>query len=162
MTLRRWPWAALLACLQIGSATAAPALPCAPDRLDGGGKLDLSRLPGRIVYVDFWASWCTPCKQSFPFMNDVVQRFEAKGVTVLAVSVDSDPALARDFLKEHPARFQVALDSAGQCAKAMGVKGMPTSVILGRGGEVLHVHKGFRPDDVATLNQLLQQLSEKP
>lgn len=145
-----------LACAQqLGSAQG-----CLPDKLDGSGKLDLALYAGRYVYVDFWASWCVPCKQSFPFMNELKKQFEAKGVTVLAITVDRDLGQAREFLKDNPAAFQVAADSAGLCAKAMAVKGMPSSYILGKQGELLYAHKGFRPSDMEAITQKLQQLSE--
>ncbi len=136
------------------------ALNCVAERLDGTGKLDWSAYAGRHVYLDFWASWCEPCKKSFPFMNDLKKQFEAKGIVVVAISVDKDATEAREFLRANPAAFQVALDSTGQCAKEMQVKGMPSSFILGPKGELIDTHKGFRPSDIASITQALQKLSE--
>jgi cytochrome c biogenesis protein CcmG/thiol:disulfide interchange protein DsbE len=153
--------AAALLCA-VGTAHAADTLKdCALDKLDGSGKLDLSKQPGKLVYVDFWASWCGPCKQSFPFMNKLKKQFEAKGVTVVAISVDKDPRDAVEFLKDHPADFTVVSDPASKCAKAAAVKGMPTSYIVGKDGTILYTHKGFRPADMEEITKQLQLMSEK-
>jgi cytochrome c biogenesis protein CcmG, thiol:disulfide interchange protein DsbE len=157
----RWPIAAALA-LTLGSANAAGVLSaCAPEKLDGSGAIDLTKQPGRFVYVDFWASWCGPCKQSFPFMNSLKKQFEAKGVTVVAITVDKQLADATDFLKDHPADFVTVHDNAGKCAKELGVKGMPSSYIIDKNGAILFAHKGFRPADMETITRQLQQLTEK-
>jgi cytochrome c biogenesis protein CcmG/thiol:disulfide interchange protein DsbE len=140
-------------------ANIATAATCRLDKIDGSGKLDLSQFHGQYVYVDFWASWCGPCKQSFPFMNIMKKQFESKGLTVVGVSVDKDVNDAREFLKEHPAQFVVAKDIEGKCAKEMVVKGMPSSYILGKNGEVLFTHKGFRPSDMEAITKKLHQLT---
>lgn len=149
----------LLSCAM--TANTAQAASCTLDKLDGSGKVELSQFKGKYVYLDFWASWCGPCKQSFPFMNSIKKQFEAKGITVLAVTVDKEAKDATEFLKDNPANFLVARDSDGKCAKEMAVKGMPTSYILDKNGEVIFTHKGFRPSDVAAITKQLEQLSEK-
>lgn len=156
--LKRLCWA-LAAALVLGNAGAA--LPnCAPEKLDGSGALDLSKLPGRYVYVDFWASWCGPCKESFPFMNKLKKQFEAKGVTVLAITVDKQLGDAREFLKTNPADFMVAADNAGKCSKDLLVKGMPSSYLIDKTGKILYAHKGFRPGDTEAITKQLQLLTD--
>ncbi len=145
------------------SANIAPAFAanCSLDKFDGPGKLELSQFRGRVVYVDFWASWCGPCKQSFPFMNDIKKKYEAKGITVVAISTDEKKADATEFLKDQSPKFIVAHDADGSCAKTLGVKSMPSSYILGKNGEVIYTHKGFRPSDMAEITKQLDLVSDK-
>jgi cytochrome c biogenesis protein CcmG, thiol:disulfide interchange protein DsbE len=111
----------------------------------------LSDLKGKVVYLDFWASWCGPCKESFPWMNAMQKKFGAQGLQVLAVNLDAKRADADRFLGEVPAQFTVGFDATGQSAKQVGVKGMPTSVLIGADGKVLAIHQGFKASDRAEL-----------
>jgi cytochrome c biogenesis protein CcmG, thiol:disulfide interchange protein DsbE len=111
----------------------------------------LSDLKGKVVYLDFWASWCGPCKESFPWMNAMQKKFGEQGLQVLAVNLDAKRADADRFLGEVPAQFTVGFDATGQSAKAVGVKGMPTSVLIGADGKVLAIHQGFKAADRAEL-----------
>ena len=113
-----------------------------------------------IVLLDFWASWCGPCRQSFPWMNELQSRYGSQGLQVLAVNVDANPPDARRFLAEVPAQFAVAFDGRGETPRRYEIKGMPTSVLIGPDGRVLFVHSGFRPEDRALIeNQINQALS---
>jgi cytochrome c biogenesis protein CcmG, thiol:disulfide interchange protein DsbE len=107
----------------------------------------LSSLKGKVVYVDFWASWCGPCRQSFPWMNDMQSKYGAKGFQVVGVNLDAKRADADQFLSNWPAKFTVAFDAKGDTAKRFEVKGMPTSVLIGADGKVLAVHQGFKDED---------------
>ncbi len=111
----------------------------------------LSDLKGKVVYLDFWASWCGPCKQSFPWMNDMQQKYGAKGLQVVGVNLDAKRPDAERFLAENPALFALAYDAKGETARQVGVKGMPTSVLIDADGKVLAVHQGFREQDRAEL-----------
>jgi thiol-disulfide isomerase/thioredoxin len=123
----------------------------------------LSDLRGHVVYLDFWASWCGPCKQSFPWMNKLQQRFGAQGLQVVAVNLDSHSEESRQFLSQVPAQFRVAFDSAGSTPKRYAIKGMPSSVLIGPDGQVLAVHSGFRPEETAALEALIEKtLAAKP
>ncbi|QIZ76722.1 TlpA family protein disulfide reductase [Ferrimonas lipolytica] len=95
------------------------------------------------VYVDFWASWCGPCRYSFPFMNRLKAELGDKGLTVIAVNVDVDPADAKPFLVEHPADFTIHYDPDGDIATAFAVRGMPSSYLI-HNGEIVMTHVGFR------------------
>jgi len=101
----------------------------------------------RVTYVDFWASWCGPCKQSFPWMNEMHGKFAASGLRILAVNVDAKRADAEQFLARNPAQFAVVYDREGAFAKAVDVKTMPTSMLLDSQGKVLFVHQGFTAKD---------------
>ena len=91
------------------------------------GKLDSASLKGKLVYIDFWASWCVPCKQSFPWMNEMHAKYADRGLQVLAINVDAKTADAEKFLTQVPAKFQIAFDATGQTPKQFAVKGMPSS-----------------------------------
>ena len=108
--------------------------------------LDLTAYRGRIVYLDFWASWCAPCRLSFPWMNQLQQLYGSQGLVVIAVNVDRDRAKADDFLRETPAGFKVVYDPSGQIAGKFDIKAMPTSLLIGRDGKIHFVHSGFFPE----------------
>lgn len=138
--------AALLCC---GSAQALEAGEPAPALEVAGASapVSLAQLKGKVVYVDFWASWCAPCKQSFPWMNDMQAKYGPRGFQILAVNVDARRADADKFLAEVPANFLVGFDAKGESPKRFQIKGMPSSVLVGPDGQVLQVHTGFRPEE---------------
>ncbi len=107
----------------------------------------LADLKGKVVLVDFWASRCGPCKQSFPFMNELQAKYKAQGFEVVAVNVDAKREDADKFLGEVPARFTVAFDAKGESARRFEVKSMPSSLLVGRDGRIVAMHRGFRADD---------------
>lgn len=111
----------------------------------------LSDLRGRLVYLDFWASWCTPCRLSFPWMGELQRRHGGRGLQVVAVNLDVRRADADAFLARHPAGIAVAFDPRGVSAEAFGVRAMPTSVLIGPDRRVLAVHRGFRLEDAPAL-----------
>jgi thiol-disulfide isomerase/thioredoxin len=111
-----------------------------------------------VVYVDFWASWCKPCKQSFPFLNDLQQRYRKNGLVVLAINLDKDPEQARQFLQHIPARFTVAFDQQGVTAQSFHVQGMPSSYLIDRKGNIRARHIGFREEDKDKLEQAVASL----
>ena len=138
--------------------TAAPpfALPTA-----SGDTVSLAPLRGRVVYVDFWASWCAPCRRSFPWMNGLQARYGKDGLTILGVNVDTRRGDADRFLRDTPAAFTVVYDPKGVTPAAYDVKGMPSSYLIDRKGNVVAVEEGFhdeRRDDVeAQIRTLLAQ-----
>ena len=107
---------------------------------------DLSAYKGKVVYLDFWASWCVPCRLSFPWMAQLQQTLGAKGLTVVAVNVDKDRAKADAFLQQMPPSFRVVFDPKGDIAKQYDFRDMPTSILIGRDGKVHFVHDGFYPE----------------
>ena len=147
------PWCALLmaACLQPGLA-AEVGQPAPAIALQGtAGEVSLSAMKGQVVFVDFWASWCVPCRQSFPWLNQMQAKYSARGLQVLGVNVDAKRADADTFLAQVPAKFNIVFDSAGDTPKRYAVRGMPTSVLVGADGLVLQQHAGFRDEDKAAL-----------
>ena len=132
-----WPVPAADSALKIGDAF--PELAKFP--LDG--KLP-DPLKGKIVVVDFWASWCGPCSDSFPAMEELSRRFRDKGVIFLAVNVDESRAAMDEFLKLHPVSFTIVRDAKKKLVAEVNIASMPTSFVLDREGRVLAIHKGFR------------------
>ncbi|MFO1219955.1 MAG: TlpA disulfide reductase family protein [Burkholderiaceae bacterium] len=136
---------------------ASPAMPAAA--VEAGAPAPLLELPGlqgpvnsaawkgKLVVIDFWASWCTPCRRSFPWLNEMQARYGAKGLQVVGVNVDRERADAERFLAEVPARFAIAFDAAGEMPKRFAIKGMPTTVLVGADGRVIKKHTGFRDED---------------
>ncbi|SFF78002.1 Thiol-disulfide isomerase or thioredoxin [Duganella sp. CF458] len=116
-----------------------------------GGTVKLEHYQGKLVYIDFWASWCGPCRQSFPWMNEMQARYGGQGLQVVGINVDAKTDDARSFLNATPASFVIAFDPNGTAPRNYGVKGMPSSVLIGPDGKVLYEHSGFRPADRTVL-----------
>ena len=142
----------------LGAGDRAPG--CSARALADGAPLDPSAYRGQVLYLDFWASWCGPCRESFPFMNTLEQEFRDKGLRIVAVSVDKTAEDARRFLERYPARFTLGLDVAGACPAAYQLPGMPTSFLIDRAGLIRAVHAGFRADDASQIRrQVLEALA---
>lgn len=118
----------------------------------------LSAYAGKVVYLDFWASWCAPCRTSFPLLDKLHQELQAQGFEVVAVNLDEDPAKAEQFLAEFRVGFTVLRDEQGVWADRYVVESMPTSFIIDKQGVVRHVHHGFSSDDINGLKQTVVQL----
>ncbi len=124
---------------------------------NNGAKINLSDYKGQVVYLDFWASWCGPCKQSFPAMNDFQKKYGAQGFKVIAVNVDENKQDAVNFLKTTPAQFTVVYDSNQQVIKQYNVKSMPSSFLIDKQGNILETHQGFKLEEVAELDAKIQK-----
>ena len=115
-------------------------------------KAQLAQHKGKVVYIDFWASWCVPCRKSFPWMNQMQSQYDDSLFTVLTVNVDSQRSFAEEFLLANKANFPVFYDPKGKVAKAFNLKGMPSSFIVDQSGKIVSSHVGFN-DDKKTLYQ---------
>lgn len=131
---------------RMGSSAPAFSLPSA-----SGKNVSLNALKGQVVLVDFWASWCAPCRESFPFLNRMHRQYNAQGLHILGINVDEKRTDATRFLDKIPAQFSVVYDAAGDTPKAYDLKVMPSSYLIGRDGKIHRVHQGFRAKDEAAL-----------
>lgn len=130
------------------------------DLTTAAGMFRLDKYRGSVVYVDFWASWCAPCRQSFPWMNDMQSKFGRQGLKVIAVNLDANSDDWKRFLASAPANFEIAFDPKGVLARRFEVKGMPSSVLIGRDGRVVLQHVGFNEGSRAKLEEAIQSTVE--
>lgn len=121
-------------------------------------QIDIKNFEGKVVYLDFWASWCPPCAKSFPFLNELYHQYQQNGLEIIAVNLDEVPEDAQQFLRKFPADFTIVGDLSKQCAKELGVAAMPSSYLIDRNGVIRHVHLGFRDGQVAELREKVEQL----
>lgn len=126
--------------------------------LPGSPVRQIDELHGKVVIIDFWASWCGPCRKSFPWLNQMQQKYQAQGLVILAVNEDEQREDANAFLKQYPAEFAVLFDQQGQVAQQYQLKGMPTTLVLDRQGQLKYSHIGFFESKTAQYEQDLQQL----
>ncbi|VAW40642.1 Thioredoxin family protein [hydrothermal vent metagenome] len=127
--------------------------------LPGDNKsINLAKLKGKVVYLDFWASWCDPCRKSFPWMNEMHSRFDSKKFTIIAVNLDSSKASAKKFLQTIPANFDIAYDPDGKVAEKYHLKAMPSSYLIDKHGNLVLAHKGYREGEVAEIEEKIQHL----
>ena len=147
------------AALEAGDA--APEVAAAS--LDGSGAtIRLSRLRGKVVYVDFWASWCGPCRQSMPALDSLYRRFGTRGFVVVGVNKDNSPQDAKRFLKRLAVSFPLVADEDDRLARAFEVRAMPSGYLVDRRGVVRHVHRGFEPGAAAELERRVEDLLKEP
>ena len=140
----------------VASGDAAPA--CSAQLLDGGRTVNLADYRGKVVYLDFWASWCAPCRESFPFMNELQDDLGDKGLQIVGVSVDKTADEAHRFLARYPAKFTIALDTAATCPSVFRLEGMPSSYIIDRNGVVRAVRVGFHDSDRAEIRSKVLEI----
>lgn len=161
----------LLAALFIGAANlcatpvwAAETSEAPPFSIVGdSGKLNLSDFRGKVVYLDFFASWCSPCRASFKWLNEAHDRYSDQGLVVLAINVDKEKELAAQFLKENPAKFRVGFDAEGRVAQTYRIKGMPSAYLIDRKGQMRLAHVGYRNKDKDMLDaEVVRLLAEQP
>ncbi|HZF09007.1 MAG TPA: TlpA disulfide reductase family protein [Thermoanaerobaculia bacterium] len=121
------------------------------------GTVALDALRTKVVLVDFWASWCGPCRQSFPWLSAMSARYGESGLVVVAIDLDKDRSLAETFLHELAPPFTVAFDPAGKTAEAFDVQTMPSSYLVNRAGRVVYSHPGFDRKDTEAFEKHIQE-----
>lgn len=144
--------------LQPGEPAPAVALPTLGA---DGDIISLASLRGKVVYLDFWASWCGPCRVSFPQLEQLRQELGPQGFEVLAINLDEHEADAHKFLAQMPVSYPVVRDAAGDSPRAYQILGMPTGFLIDREGNVRLVHSGYRKSDGAALrDEIIKILGE--
>ena len=151
--------AAILAgCLAAANAAAPQPAPDFTLKSLSGENLKLSELRGQVVLVNFWASWCGPCRQEMPLLDEMYQRYQKLGFTILGVNVEQDAAAAQAMLKEHPVQFPVLFDPQSTASKLYNLNAMPTTVLVDRSGNVRYLHQGYMPGYEQTYQQQVSEL----
>jgi cytochrome c biogenesis protein CcmG, thiol:disulfide interchange protein DsbE len=143
-------WIALFATLAAGHTGAATP------------SLDLEKFRGKVVVVDFWASWCKPCRQSLPWLNEMNSRYGRDGLVVIGVNVDAERSDADRFLRAVPLEFEVVFDPQGGLAQRFNVQGMPSSFVFDRAGKLVESRIGFRDAQKAGHESTLKKLLSTP
>ena len=145
----------------IGAAGAASVSGPAPNftlkALDGR-NLKLSEMRGNVVLINFWASWCGPCREEMPLLNDLHAKYEPLGFTVIGVNVEEQEKNARGFLRNFPVDFPILLDNRNQVSKLYEVIAMPTSVVVDRDGNMRYLHRGYKSGDERKYRQVVKKL----
>jgi thiol-disulfide isomerase/thioredoxin len=127
-------------------AAGAKAVPNVAVHAADDSLVSFERFKGQVVLIDFWASWCPPCKTSFPALDALAREFDHRGVQVLAVNVDERRRDADAFLNTHPHSMTVLFDAMGAAPLAFGVRGMPSSFVVDRSGTIRYSHMGYTGD----------------
>ena len=150
----------VVAGVQVGQSAPPISLPLLAT--DNAEVLTLDSLRGKVVYLDFWASWCGPCRVSFPQLEELRQELGPRGFEVLAVNVDEFEPDALRFLEEVSVSYPVVRDGAGDTPATYGILGMPTGYLIDRSGTVRLVHQGYRKSDGAALREdIIELLGEQ-
>jgi peroxiredoxin len=113
----------------------------------GGQNISLAQYKGQVVMLNFWASWCGPCRQEMPLLESIYKKYHKLGFIMLGVNVEPDTQAANEWLKVTPVSFPILYDTESKVSKLYDVAGMPTSVIIDRAGKVRMVHRSYRPGD---------------
>lgn len=124
--------------------------------------LNLQEYKGKVLYLDFWASWCPPCAKSFPFINQLHQQYQSQGLQVLGINLDESTEEAEQFLSKYPAEFTIVSDLSKHCAENIGVAAMPSTYLIDRKGVIRYIHLGFRASETAELRAKVEQLLAEP
>lgn len=127
-----------------------------PDLTKFGLEGKLPDLKGKVVLIDFFASWCGPCKDSFPAMDALQKKFSDRGFVVLAVNLDKNKSDMEDFLKAHPVSFPIARDGSNKLVSAVKIPTMPSSFLLDQEGKVNAAHRGFKGE--ATVREYTREI----
>ena len=126
-----------------------------------GKPVDISAYKGKVVMLDFWASWCAPCRKSFPWLNQMHANKSAKGLVIIGVNVDENNADAQDFLQQNKADFKLIYDPNGEHASFYNIPGIPTTLIFDRNGKLVNQHSGFKNKNIAEYERLIDEVLSK-
>jgi peroxiredoxin len=140
-------WLLLFSAAHAGSLAVGRMAPDVSLALAKGGQISLSQLRGQIVLLNFWSSWCGPCREEFPVLDTLYRAHHEHGLVLIGVDIDAYPEDAVPFLKKHPVAFPIAGDAAGAVSSRFSLDSMPMSVLIDRRGTIRWIHRGFNADD---------------
>jgi len=126
-----------------------------------GKEIDLSAYKGKVVVMDFWASWCIPCRKSFPWLNKMQGNLKEKGLVIIGVNVDENSKDAQDFLSKYPTNFSIIFDPQGKYAEYYKIIGMPSSLIFDRQGNLVEQHVGFKESHIKEYENTIKTILKK-
>lgn len=126
------------------------------ESINDAGKVAVN--PGKVTIVDFWATWCEPCKKSFPKYQELYVKYKASGLEIAAVSVDDEKNGIPDFIKTHGAKFPVGWDEGHKIADQYKPENMPSAYVIGKDGTVKHIHRGYHDGEEAELDKEIKSL----
>lgn len=157
----------LLSALSLSSQAIALEIGRAAPSLSGlandGRMLSLDQFKGRVVYVDFWASWCAPCRAAIPALETLYQRYGTRGFVVVGVNVDTERKSAQRMLDQLMPTFPIVFDPDGKWPEAFGLRDMPSSYLIDTTGVVRYVNTGYRERDAVRIEAAVKAaLGEKP
>ena len=152
--VRRTTLLLLLISILAFATTPAPTASASPQT----DQLDLAPWKGQVVWLDFWASWCLPCRASFPWMEEMRKKYDDRGLVIVTVNEDQDRAAADRFLVDQPAGLHHIFDPEGKVAEAFTLDAMPTSILFDRSGRPVHRHAGFFPGETAEYERHIVEL----
>ncbi|HTC16107.1 MAG TPA: TlpA disulfide reductase family protein [Steroidobacteraceae bacterium] len=127
-----------------GTGSAAPSFTLGSN---GGKEISLAQYKGQVVMINFWASWCGPCREEMPLLESIYKKYNRLGFTMLGVNVEPDSKAANDWLKQTPVSFPILYDTDSKVSKLYEVAGMPSTVIIDRNGTLRVLHRGYKPGD---------------
>jgi len=133
----------------------------APDftlKNEAGSNLRLSEFRGEVVMINFWASWCAPCLQEMPLLDELYTQYQPMGFTILGVNVEEDSTKARQLLKNIPVNFPVLFDNSSDVSKLYNVVAMPSTVLVDRDGNIRYLHQGYKPGYEESYQQQVREL----
>lgn len=125
--------------------------------LKGENTVSSSSLKGKVVLIDFWASWCVPCEASFPAYNDLYNMYKDKGFEIIGINIDDNKDKALEFLNDHPANFTI-LSEGKKTAEAFGLETMPTSYLIDRTGNIVYINSGFHEEDINKIEKKIESV----
>ncbi len=152
-----WALAAVIVSAAFAADAGGPAPAFTLEALSGG-QAALSQYQGQVVMVNFWATWCGPCQQEMPLLDQMYKKFKPVGFTLIGVNVDKDAPPVKDLLARKPVSFPVLLDPTNAVSKAYHLDEMPSSVIIDKTGTIRYVHRGYKPGDENEYQDRIRQL----
>ncbi|HHJ16442.1 MAG TPA: TlpA family protein disulfide reductase [Gammaproteobacteria bacterium] len=150
--------AALLAVGSVGADTGEGAAPDFTLKSSSGENLRLSEYRGEVVMINFWASWCAPCRQEMPLLDALYNQYQPMGFTILGVNVEEDSGKAKKLLGELPVSFPILFDNKSDVSKLYNVVAMPSTVLVDRNGNMRYLHQGYKPGYEDVYQQQIREL----